>query len=426
MLTFFYSIVSSFVFQLFCAELLFIRSVKWRKYWIPRAVCAAAGFIGMFFLPEVFSIGWFNFRFLIQFVLSGLFMWLCFDERPAKIVFFCVGAYAMQHLAYNLTALGCKIFKVRIFSPGLPALFLFIFCFSAIYTVCHFLLARRMKPGEILGRQRILFMIISAGIISVVYILSMYMVSVRLIMEYGVIIYVICFCAMALFIQFGLFEHNRLMTEKETILRMLLEAKQQQKDAKDNIDVINIKCHDLKKQIAALRAIDDKKMRDESIREIEHAVMLFDSVAKTGNESLDIILTQKSIQCEKHSINFSYIADGEKLKFMSPVDIYSMFENLIENAVESVITVEPVEKRIISLNVGTRGKLLSIHIENYIKEPPVFENGLPVTTKSDKLYHGFGLKSIRFIAEKYGGNMAISVSDDRFTLDILIPIIDNI
>ncbi|WP_313187574.1 GHKL domain-containing protein, partial [Lacrimispora sp.] len=46
----------------------------------------------------------------------------------------------------------------------------------------------------------------------------------------------------------------------------------------------------------------------------------------------------------------------------------------------------------------------------------------PPTTKSNKLYHGYGLKSIQAAVEKYGGSMTISSSDNWFRLQILIPI----
>lgn len=52
--------------------------------------------------------------------------------------------------------------------------------------------------------------------------------------------------------------------------------------------------------------------------------------------------------------------------------------------------------------------------------PVDFEDGLPLT-KKNKNYHGFGVKSMRLIAEKYGGKMYASLKDDIFRVDIVWP-----
>ena len=66
--------------------------------------------------------------------------------------------------------------------------------------------------------------------------------------------------------------------------------------------------------------------------------------------------------------------------------------------------------------------MVSIHVENYYddKEEIIFENGLP-KTKKDKNYHGFGMRSIKMICEKYGGSVLASAEDGIFNLDMIIP-----
>lgn len=49
------------------------------------------------------------------------------------------------------------------------------------------------------------------------------------------------------------------------------------------------------------------------------------------------------------------------------------------------------------------------------------QNNNITTTKADKLFHGYGLKSIRYIAEKYHGNVEISTKGNVFTLQIVLP-----
>ena len=45
-----------------------------------------------------------------------------------------------------------------------------------------------------------------------------------------------------------------------------------------------------------------------------------------------------------------------------------------------------------------------------------------MTTKKDKAYHGFGIKSIRYPAEKYGGSVTVAAKDNWFEMKVLLPL----
>ena len=78
-------------------------------------------------------------------------------------------------------------------------------------------------------------------------------------------------------------------------------------------------------------------------------------------------------------------------------------------------------KKIVSLKMLTQKSIVMIQIQNYYKKELRFEDGLPVTTKKNKWQHGFGMKSIRFTAEKYNGTITVRAEKGIFTLQILIP-----
>ena len=149
--------------------------------------------------------------------------------------------------------------------------------------------------------------------------------------------------------------------------------------------------------------------------------MIYDSIVKTGNEVLDTILTEKSLKCGKNDIQLTCTVDNSNLDFISISDLYSLFGNIVENAIEAVLKIDDKKKRVICLNVKQTEKLLSVHIENYYAGEITFVGGLP-QTKKDVRFHGFGMKSVRMIAEKYGGNVIARTDGDLFKLDILVPI----
>ena len=77
------------------------------------------------------------------------------------------------------------------------------------------------------------------------------------------------------------------------------------------------------------------------------------------------------------------------------------------------------------MRITKQMQILYIHLDNYCREPVRFEDGLPVTSKKDRENHGFGLRSIRHIAEKYDGEVVLKNQEERFILDLLLPILEG-
>ena len=190
--------------------------------------------------------------------------------------------------------------------------------------------------------------------------------------------------------------------------RLLLKRQKEQFElSKDNIDLINRKCHDLKHQIAAIRTMNSDKYQDKALKEIEASVMIYDAAAKSGNEVLDTILTERSLLCERNGIIWTCMADGHAIDFVDPIDLYTILGNAFDNACEAVEQLQDPDKRVISLNITNKEKMVIIHIENFYEHEIRTQNGLPVTNKVDRNFHGIGLRSIQYTVEKYNGSVSI-------------------
>lgn len=187
---------------------------------------------------------------------------------------------------------------------------------------------------------------------------------------------------------------------------------------KETIDIINVKCHDLKHQISKLGG---GGISQDEIDELKKRMDIYDLSIKTGNTDLDIVIAEKSLMFEKNKIAFSVMCEAEKLNFMPSSDIYSLFGNALDNAIEAVVFL-PEDERTISLGIKEIIGQLYIHIENpYVGE--LIRNGTALkTTKGDEAYHGFGVHSIKLTVEKFGGVLEICTDDNIFSLDILFPV----
>lgn len=210
--------------------------------------------------------------------------------------------------------------------------------------------------------------------------------------------------------------------ELNSIHNVLQNQYAQYRQSRESIDVINRKYHDLKHQIAALRAENDPARRNEWLDEMEENIKAYEAQNKTGNPVLDTVLTSKSLYCQKHGINLTCVADGTKLGFMDVRDICTIFGNAMDNAIECELRIPDKTKRLIHVTVAVQRGFLLLRFENYYEGHLEFEEGLPVTTKQEKNYHGFGIKSIRYTAQKYNGSVKINTDDNWFEMKVLIPL----
>ncbi len=196
----------------------------------------------------------------------------------------------------------------------------------------------------------------------------------------------------------------------------------QYRQSRDSIDFINRRYHDLKNQIAALRAEQDPQKRMAYLDEMEEEFQGYEVQCKTGSPVLDTLLTGKNLYCARHRIKMTCVADGALLSFMDVMDICTIFGNLLDNAIECELKIPDKEKRLIHLSVSASKGFLLIRCENYCLETPTFADGLPVTSKPDAENHGYGLKSIRYSMEKYGGTMTLHNRDDWFSATLIFPL----
>lgn len=314
--------------------------------------------------------------------------------------------------------------------PLTPLLYMAAVCL-AVYLICYHLGPQLLRGDHYhVGRQKILM---SAMIVCVYTVLANYqfvfwmvgdsstgsaniVTGFRLVAGVGSLFF--------LYMQNSI-EKQQWAEQERDMIRGLWERQQAQyRISQENISLINRKCHDLKYQMAALRALEDGKERDAQLRELEEAVMIYDSAIRTGNAALDTVLTEKSLHCEANQIKLVCMADAATLEFMGNVDLYTIFGNALDNAMEYLMKLEETDKRIIKVTVFREKEFVVIRVKNPCEDDMTFVDGLPQTTKDGaggKGYHGFGLKSIRYTVEKYGGQMHCQCAKGAFELQIMLP-----
>lgn len=412
-----------YILELMIAFSLFLLTFKRRRFFLLRLVAPIALIVLIVFLwneaipKNVYSRTLINTAILVASIAGIVF---CFESKLASALFSGIGAIATQHLAFKIGNTLQSIF-IDIQFPIISAA-IYLISVVSVYIICYFLFARRIKRKGTQNINSLHITLLSIVLVLYTVIIQNSIVEFQQSIDLAILIIISLFdiicCIFTLCLQYDLFKSGKMREEYTFMEQILHQQKVQMELSKANIDLINIKCHDLKHQI--LR--HGEKLTKEEVAELEKMVFIYNSVLQTGNESLDVILTEKSLLFEKNKIKLDCIVDGESLQFMSASDIYSLFGNALDNSFEAVRIIENTGKRLISIYVKETLGQVSIHIQNNYLGNIVFDNDLPVTTKPNTQYHGFGIKSIKMIVEKYKGTMALSANNGIFNLNILIPL----
>lgn len=438
--------------ELVFATLLFIRQLRLRRHWGLRSVAslvALAGislmmaylkdFVMSFIDTSIFNTPYFVITYLMT-MLSGLSVFavfvasvhLVFETTIFHALFIGCASYATQNIArcalsLNLMRFGpIPTFSSSILREKLGVL-IYLSVYVVVYAACYFVFFRRYQSGdEDFITRRILAILIA--VIAVNSLLSAVYPprdSDQAAMLYTfVLLSRIFLCVMGLIMQFFVLDWLKLRFQQSQLEQLLESQKAQFEIAKKSIDTVNINAHDLKHQIAvitsAIQQSGSTSAIESELNEMRRMIDTVDTAYRTGNKALDVTLTEKSRVCQSKEICFSVIADGAAVSFMSDVDIYILFGNALDNAIEATEAIADPGGRIISASVRREQGIVSIHVENTFAQAPEFENGMPQTRKHDKAFHGYGLKSIQRIVDKYGGNMKAHLIRNLFCLDVIL------
>lgn len=353
---------------------------------------------------------------LLNTALVFLLVWACFDCSAVQALFTATCAYTVQHITSKLAYMA--VIPLGLF--GWLSVLLLLLCNLLVCVPIYLYFTKRFQK-----EHRLMFDNVAAVIYSGLFLFAAVFLSTVLegnldtasgsYLESYLALNAFCilFAGVILSIEFKNCSIKQLENEKMILEQLLESDKLQYEQAKKDMEKINIRYHDLKQQYS--RADDEERSK------LEAEIGALNFRYYTDNKALDIVLTQKALVCEKACIQFVCSADGKCLSGMKHYHIYSLLGNAIDNAIECLSKVDDPTKKVIHLNISRRSDMAVIHIENYTPAPPVRRNGEYVTTKEDPLGHGYGLKSIRNIAELYSGTADCFVEDSVFCLLVTFP-----
>ncbi len=363
-------------------------------------------------------------------VLTFGAVYLSFKGDVWNALFFAMSAYVIQHIHFRFSSLLEYILRCAGVRGGNWLYFFTYFAsMAAVFCFCYFFFTKRLKKEKDFRANNIKLLISTTLIVLALIILNLF--TERELqkenMEYSYLhLFHILFglvCGFVLLDSLYTNVYNKKLEEDIRIIQLLWQSDRRQYEMfRQNIDTMNIKYHDLKHQLGLMKELRNGGAGEKWVDEALDSLNIVSMMQKTGNDTLDVVLVQKHMACDAAGIDLVTIVDGSLLKNLDDVDIYSLFGNALDNAIECLKDIEDKEKRTVTLTVRKVGEMVKIQTENYTPSAVKIVNRFPQTTKQDKLSHGYGVKSIAYIVEKYGGIMNFEVSDHTFILDIMLPL----
>jgi hypothetical protein len=416
----------NYMLQILMACNLFVLLLKKRehaklRFAVGMAACLLfAGLFGEFVPMPDFPIG--TFLYLGSFMLVSIpYMWFVCEISSVEAVYCSILSFAIQHFASE----SCLLFRL-VLGPNKYIIGIFFVVYIVTYYTFYRICVKKMVAGKHVDVKfkKSLISIITILLVSLVLSVTgrQFFQEDATVMAIINRVYDMLCCFFILWSQTMQKEALHAQRNLDYMEHLWNTQKDVYRLTQANIDLINQKCHDLKHQIAALREIDEDFKREAYLKDIEQSIIIYDSSLKTGNKALDTVLTEKSLYCNAHGIALTCVADASGLSFMDIVDLYTVFGNALDNAIESTDKLSDPEKKVIIVKIFTQGELLLIQIENYYEDEIRFKDEMPLTTKKNKGDHGYGMKSIRYTIEKYDGSMTMHTEDHLFRLQILIPL----
>lgn len=415
-----------YIVSIFLAFIIFAVNIPKRKYFTLKTIGCFLFIVGVWLFRQI--PGYNNqFDILFYFLIYALLFLttrITLDVNFLQAVFVDTLVICAQHLCYKINF----IFVILVGENFKGQLMYFVSYFIVTIFVngaIYFIFSRQLKGNEI-KTNKISSIVITPLVLISTIIINSYIQPVllnnlkdQIIVSELINFYSILISFASIAILFQNIITNNLKDENYALALLSKKDKERYELAKITGEEIRIQYHDLKHKL------DQEKLNAEEKAEFEETTTNYQSLVYSGSNSLDLILLEKQILAGKKGCHINAIVDGSLLSFMKPQHIYSMFSNLLDNAIEAASKLEVEDKKIVKLNVTKVKNNVLISIENYTNNSPKMFNGLPLTTKENKERHGYGMKSVKRTVERYNGILSVKIIDSVFIVKILFQYSGN-
>lgn len=242
------------------------------------------------------------------------------------------------------------------------------------------------------------------------------MVNFLLLLNMGVIVFAdLYFLYFIHFIE----ENNQLKTKLELYEQQASIQyeyyKIQEKQYDESVRVL----HDVNKHIAAIEGLYRGENKEEAVnytREINTILEPLIPQQLVKQPILNILLNDKINNARHQGIELQCDIENVNLDFLDPIDITTIFGNLLDNAIEACTKVN--DRKWIHLKISPHLEMVAIRIENATSDATEKDNYRPVSKKGKN--HGIGLYNVDRSVKKYNGTIDLNCHNKIFQCNVIL------
>lgn len=179
--------------------------------------------------------------------------------------------------------------------------------------------------------------------------------------------------------------------------------------------------HDMKNQLFVIKEMCDKNLCSEAsvqLGKYAEEIEIKAHYSNSGNMVVDSLVNYKLNNADVDGIEVeTEISIPSKID-IEVSDLVTVLGNLLENSLTALDAVSE-NRRLYLKVVYDRGRVI-ISVKNTYSTPVKYVNGEIVSTKDDTEKHGYGLRNIKRVVEKYDGYMETNHAQSIFTVDIIL------
>lgn len=282
-----------------------------------------------------------------------------------------------------------------------------------------------VRYKELIDKNRIgsLVLILLSEIIGVIYFQSVYAGDSIPDLAKGYYMYFVIIILAIMF--FAIYSIYRSALEESKIIKLrnrMLERNYE--DLKVYYNDSRTLFHDYRAHITLLQKYLEENQIDKAclyLNSINKPLAELEKKIYTGNAVIDLVMNYKLSELKEKNIKIEY--DIMPIDFgnyhFEESDIFVILYNLFDNAIEACENIYTREKWIY-LSLRLINNMFMLCIQNSYEIEPKYENGELLTIKTDKHFHGIGMKSVKKIVEKYEGQLEYDNKQNIFEVSITL------
>lgn len=177
--------------------------------------------------------------------------------------------------------------------------------------------------------------------------------------------------------------------------------------------------HDVSKHIRSIEELYQAGVTDKAMEYTKQIGSFLKPLVPeeySDNPMLNILLADRKQAAESIGIRFVVKVESTGLGFIEPVDVTTLFGNLLENAMQAALKCSG--ERYIKVHIKNYNEMLSIRIENSVEKEVRIKNGRPVSAGGKST--GIGCLNVQRCVEKYGGSVLYKNGNGKFYSDVIL------